>query len=105
MSEEKSNEINEINEISGNNGNGAPEPTDEIKAQFEWAEVRFLILPESTDVYVRTVAQNEKAEPLEGWHFKSFPEAKSILEIMNEWAQGLFDPVAWPFKDPEEAEK
>jgi hypothetical protein len=31
-----------------------------------------------------------------GWHHKSFPVTKNVLDIVKDWQMGLLHPVDWP---------
>jgi hypothetical protein len=67
----------------------------------EYAELRVVIEPELTQVYVRiNNLSNDDFPGVQGWHHKSFPASSSILAIVTAWADGLEDPVMWPQKAP-----
>ena len=32
----------------------------------------------------------------DNWHYKSFPQERSPLDVVKDWQRGLLHPVQWP---------
>jgi len=65
-----------------------------------YKELRVVLEPELTQVYVFLVALNDAPLGLEGWHHKTFPASKSVVDILNSFG-GEDSPLMWPQKAPE----
>lgn len=57
-------------------------------------EVRFIIEQELTQCYVFLDAYNDVPLGIQGWHFKTFPKSKTVVDIVNDF--GKDDPMMWP---------
>ena len=49
----------------------------------EIQEIRFMLEPELTQVYVLVRAIGDCPIGVQGWHHKTFPVSKSVLDIMQ----------------------
>lgn len=72
-------------------------------AIYDITEIRFVIEPELTQVYM--LAENvgnptDMPIGVVGWHHKTFPKSMSTLDIMNAWARGEETPIMWPLDAP-----
>ena len=72
-------------------------------AHIKFTEVRFLILDDRTQVFVHVAP----AGPIEdipfqalGWHFAYFDATFSLMDIMESWKEGHFNPILWPTMEP-----
>lgn len=63
-------------------------------------EVRFVIEDELTQCYVAIDATGDAPLGVQGWHHKTFPASKSILDIVNGFATKDGDPILWPLNAP-----
>jgi hypothetical protein len=63
-----------------------------------YRELRFVIEDELTQCYVRLEAYPDAPIGLNGWHHKTFPKSKSVVDIMNTWSED--DPMMWPQSAP-----
>ncbi len=67
--------------------------------KYEWAEVRFVVESELTQAYV-LLRELEHCDGLvQGWHHKTFPASKSVLDILTEMATSD-NPLMWPRNAP-----
>lgn len=65
--------------------------------KYETVEVRFLIEPELTQCYVRINADHNCPHMVQGWHHKTFPASKPVVDIVT---NELYDAVMWPLNAP-----
>jgi hypothetical protein len=70
------------------------------KARAEVKEVRFIIEDELTQVYVFYEAFGDCPLGVQGWHHKSFPKSKSVLNIIQEMVTSDGDAMLWPQNAP-----
>jgi hypothetical protein len=56
--------------------------------------------PELTQVYMFIHAWNDVPIGVEGWHHKTFPKSKSTLDVLNDWAEAVENPLLWPQQAP-----
>lgn len=68
-------------------------------AGIEYKEIRIVIQPELTQVYVLIDAIGDCPIGVQGWHHKTFPASKNASEIVGSLGQD--DPVLWPLNAPE----
>ena len=70
-------------------------------SSYEVKRVLFDIEPELTQVYVAITAYGDSPIGVQGWHHKTFPASKSMLDIMNGVADGSIENwVMWPLNAP-----
>lgn len=62
-------------------------------------EIRFVIEDELTQCYVAIQATGDAPLGVQGWHHKTFPASKSVLEIVSGFS-GEDDPLLWPLNAP-----
>jgi hypothetical protein len=62
-------------------------------------EVRFVIEDELTQAYVLIEAGGDSPIGVQGWHHKTFPPSKSIVDIISGFA-GDESPILWAQKAP-----
>ena len=62
-------------------------------SSYEFREVRFIYEPELTQCYVLLQAFGDSPIGIQGWHHKTFPAAKSAVDILIHHAA---DAVLWP---------
>lgn len=60
-------------------------------------QVRFYINDELTECYVALEATGDCPIGVQGWHHKTFPPSKSVLDIVKE---EVADAVMWPQEAP-----
>ena len=71
------------------------------KAGVNFREWRFVIEDELTQVYVLCEALGDCPIQIQGWHHKTFPKSKSVMDILTDtFSAGGEDPVLWPRKVP-----
>ena len=74
------------------------------KASVEYKEIRFVIDEELTHVYVFCEAIGDCPIGVQGWHKKTFPASKNVLDILNNHMfQGdndESDPILWGIEAP-----
>ncbi len=73
-------------------------------SSYEVTEVRFVIEPELTQVYVYMKAHGDSPLGVQGCHHKTFPASRNVLQIMHamygiEGAEHD-DPVLWSLEAP-----
>lgn len=72
-------------------------------AHYDITEIRFVIEPELTQVYMlaeNVGDPNEMPIGVVGWHHKTFPASMSTMDIMKAWAEGKETPIMWAQKAP-----
>jgi hypothetical protein len=73
------------------------------KCSVLYREVRFIIEPEITHCYVRMDAVGDCPVGLQGWHKRSFPASKGVLDILIDISDGAIEPPEfWGQEAPEE---
>ena len=70
------------------------------RAGYEVKEVRIVIEPELTQVFVMCEAWGDCPIGVQGWHHKTFPPSVSGLDFFTAWKVGDEDPVLWPLEAP-----
>lgn len=70
-------------------------------AAVRYDEIRFVIKPDFTEVYVGMTALGDCPIGVQGWHYKVFPKDKSCVDIFNAMA-GADSAMLWPQKAPDE---
>lgn len=68
-----------------------------------YRELRFVIQDELTHCYALMGAYGDCPLGAQGWHHKAFPASKSCIEILDDFKNGVEDPVMWPLNAPGEA--
>lgn len=71
----------------------------------KYKEVRFVIEDELTQCYVLIEAIGDCPIGVQGWHHKTFPASKPVIDILADISRqhdSGGDPVLWPLKHPEE---
>lgn len=48
-------------------------------------ELRFVIKEELTEAYAAVEAAGDCPMGVQGWHHKSFPSSKNVVDILTEW--------------------
>jgi len=66
-------------------------------SSYSYKELRFVIEPLQTQCYVLLEAQGDSPISVQGWHHKTFPVSRAIVDILYE----VSDAVTWPQKAPE----
>lgn len=68
--------------------------------QCEFKELRVILEPELTQVYILIHVINDDMGPAspQGWHHKTFPASKPTVDILN--SLGEDSPLLWPHKAP-----
>jgi len=69
------------------------------KCSVVFREVRCVIEDELTQVYVHTDAIGDCPLGVQGWHHKTFPPSKNLVEIITSFATD--DPILWPQEAPD----
>ncbi|MBU6392533.1 MAG: hypothetical protein KGQ83_09875 [Planctomycetes bacterium] len=65
-------------------------------------EVRIITRhPELTEVYVYVYAEGDCPLGVQGWHHKTFPASKSVIEILK---KDFSDHLLWPLDSPNNPE-
>jgi len=67
------------------------------KAYMKYREIRFIIEDELTQVYVFIEAIGDSPLSVQGWHHKTFPASRVIVDIINE---DLANSVMWGLEAP-----
>lgn len=62
-------------------------------------ELRFVIEDELTQVYVAIEARGDSPIGVQGWHHKTFPASKNVIEILESVAAGD-DWLLWGLEAP-----
>lgn len=70
------------------------------KASVSYMELRFVIEPELTQVYVLCEAKGDCPIGVQWWHHKAFPASKPTMSIMEDMFLKGDDPVLWPLNAP-----
>ncbi len=70
------------------------------KASMEYKELRFIIEDELTQVFVAIQAHGDSPLGVQGWHHKTFPVSKSVLDIMKAMFEDGDNPVLWSQEAP-----
>ena len=71
-------------------------------AHYDMREFRFIIEDELTQAYVYIRAWGDVPLGVQGWHHKTYPASKSVLDILNLMASGKEgdDPLLWSHEAP-----
>ena len=71
------------------------------KCSSVFREFRFVIEDELTQAYVAIEAIGDCPLGVQGWHHKTFPASKSVVDILNGVADGSIEAfVLWPLSAP-----
>jgi hypothetical protein len=71
------------------------------KAGYDIKEIRFVIEPELTQAYYLVEAWGNCPIGVQGWHHKTFPKSKAVIDILEDHKKGIEDPVLWPLEAPD----
>jgi hypothetical protein len=66
----------------------------------EIREIRFIIEPELTQVYIAVDAIGDCPFQLQGWHHKTFAKSVSAIQVMEMIRDGKEDHLLWPLDAP-----
>ncbi len=71
------------------------------KAEVKYREWRFILEDELTQVYVLCEALGDCPIGVQGWHHKTFPTSKTVVDIITEsFSEGGESPIFWAQKAP-----
>lgn len=69
-------------------------------AGMKYRELRFVIEDELTQVYVLIEALGDCPMGVQGWHHKTFPASKPVIDILTRLGRDN-DAVLWPQQAPQ----